>query len=53
MQRGHEGERQGGDGAGDEGADGGRRQRLGAAALPRHLVAVDGGDDASPTRPAC
>ena len=43
--RGHEGERQGGDGAGDEGADGGRRQSLGAAALPCHLVAVDRGHD--------
>ena len=35
----------GGDGAGDERADGGGGQRLGAAALARHHVAVDGGDD--------
>ena len=33
------------DRAGDEGADGGGGERLGAAALARHHVAVDGGDD--------
>ena len=43
--RGQEGQSQRGDGAGDEGADGGGGQRLGAAALARHHVAVDGGDD--------
>ena len=33
------------DGAGEERADGGDRQRRSGAALPRHLVAVDAGDD--------
>ena len=33
------------DGAGKERADGGNRQRRPGAALPRHLVAVDTGDD--------
>src|SRR3546814_2228571 len=43
---GEEGERDRGDGAGDERSNGRRRQRRSAAPLAGHSVAVDRGDDA-------
>ena len=49
----HEAQGQRGDGAGDERADRGGGQRLRAAALARHHVAVDGGDDRARIRQAC